>query len=83
MFTNLVTQFKLFGNYKYEGIHLQRVLEKIRKDTKSKGKKVYFKNSDTAENFGIQICDLVAGYIRSQRDAGLSINYRSVIKFKG
>ena len=82
MIKSLISNFSLFGKYKFEGLHLSRYLEKTRKEFKINNKKVSFQNSDTKKNPGIQICDLAAGFIHYKRERKEEVNFKNVIKFK-
>lgn len=78
--TELIKRFGLSGNFKFEGEHLYKSLDKIRRKLRVNGKKMYFKNVRTEDNFGIQICDLVAGLIRSKLLKGEKVNFANIIK---
>ncbi len=79
--TALVKRFELSGNFKFEGEHLYKSLDRIRRKLRINGKKIYFKNVRTEDNFGIQICDLVAGLIRSKLLKGEKVNFVNIVKY--
>ena len=49
---------------------------------KSKGRKVYFENTLTGNNLGVQISDLSAGYINGKRENKEDVNFKNIIKYK-
>lgn len=61
MLKDLIIKNKLYGKYNYEGIHLKKILNKIKIEIKKGGLKVDFEHVKTENNLGIQICDLFAG----------------------
>ena len=59
----LIRDNKITGKMNYTGIHLNNMLHNLKRKLKSNGIKINFQNNNDLTNPGVQICDLVAGFI--------------------